>query len=123
MGKSLAAATYAGFDVLLLMLGAGRYVTSGKVYEYLATGLPIVSVHDPGNAVSADLAGYPLWFPAADLSAPAIAAALAEAAAAATKADPGLRAAALEYADGFSRQRQLAPRLAALRALVEAAGP
>ena len=46
-----------GFDALLLVLGAGRYVTSGKVYEYLATGLPIVSVHDPGNAVADVLPG------------------------------------------------------------------
>ena len=119
VGKSVAASVYSGFDVLLLVLGAGRYVTSGKVYEYLATGLPIVSVHDPGNAVSDVLAGYPLWFPAADLSAPAIAGALAEAAVAARKADPQLHAAALEYAEGFSRDRQLAPRVAALRAAVE----
>src|SRR5690606_38996916 len=39
---------YSRFDALLLILGTGRYVTSGKVYEYAATGLPIVSVHDPG---------------------------------------------------------------------------
>ena len=42
--------TYNSFDVLLLLLGAGTYVISGKVYEYLATGLPAVSVHPPANA-------------------------------------------------------------------------
>ncbi len=122
VGKSRAASVYAGFDVLLLLLGAGRFVTSGKVYEYLATGLPIVSVHDPGNAVADVLSGYPLWFPVSDLSAPAVAAALTEAAAAARKADSSLHAAALAYAEGFSRDRQLAPRVARLRAVVEAMG-
>jgi glycosyltransferase involved in cell wall biosynthesis len=118
VGRTRAAHVYGGFDVLLLVLGAGRYVTSGKVYEYLATGLPIVSVHDPGNAVAQVLAGHPLWFPVTDLSAPAVAAALTDAARAARRVDPAERAAALAYAAEYSRDRQLAPRLAALRATV-----
>ncbi len=123
VGRTQAAHVYAGFDALLLLLGAGRYVTSGKVYEYLATGLPIVSVHDPGNAVAQVLAGYPLWFPVTDLSAPAVAAALTAAAAAARRADPSERAAAQEFAAAYSRDRQLAPRLAGLRAVVGRARP
>ncbi len=123
VGKLDAADTYAGFDVLLLLLGAGRYVTSGKVFEYLATGLPIVSVHDPGNAVAEVLGGYPLWFPVADLSAPEIARALVEAAAAARAGDPALRKAAVEYAEGFRRDRQLDPRIEALTDSVTARGP
>ena len=118
VGRTGAAQVYAGFDALLLVLGAGRYVTSGKVYEYLATGLPIVSVHDPGNAVAQVLAGHPSWFPVTDLSAPAVAAALTAAGAAARRADPAERAAALSFAAGYSRDRQLAPRLAELRELV-----
>ena len=35
----------------------------GKVYEYMATGKPIVSVHEPESSASATLSGYPLWFP------------------------------------------------------------
>jgi glycosyltransferase involved in cell wall biosynthesis len=123
VGRTAAAAAYAGFDVLLLLLGAGRYVTSGKVFEYLATGAPIVSVHDPANAVVDVLSGYPRWFPVTDLSAPAVAAALAGAAAAARKADPQQRAAALAYAERFRRDRQLAPRIAGLRTLVERPAP
>jgi glycosyltransferase involved in cell wall biosynthesis len=118
VGRTRAAQVYSGFDALLLVLGAGRYVTSGKVYEYLATGLPIVSVHDPGNAVAEVLTGHPLWFPVTDLSPPAVAAALTAAARAARRADPAERAGALAYAAQYSRDRQLAPRLAELRTLV-----
>jgi glycosyltransferase involved in cell wall biosynthesis len=118
VGRTRVAQVYAGFDVLLLVLGAGRYVTSGKVYEYLATGLPIVSVHDPGNAVADVLAGHPLWFPVDDLTPASVAAALTAAATAARRADPGERAAALAYAAPYRRDRQLAPRLAALRSAV-----
>ena len=72
VAKGGIANAYASFDVLLLAIGAGRYVTSGKVFEYMATGMPIVSVHDAGNAASDVLRGYPLWFPVADLTADAV---------------------------------------------------
>ena len=52
---------YARWDALLLILIGGRYVTSGKVYEYMATGLPIVSAHAAEHDASTVLAGYPLW--------------------------------------------------------------
>ena len=58
---------YEGLDVLLLVLGSGRYVTSGKVFEYAASALPIVSVHDPLSAAGDVLRDYPLWLPAASL--------------------------------------------------------
>jgi len=105
---------YAGFDVLLLMLGAGRYVTSGKVFEYLATALPIVSVHEPTNAASDVLQGYPLWFPARSLAPEDVATALQDAARAARAADADVRRACLEFAEQYSRERQLSPRITAL---------
>src|SRR5699024_6159179 len=83
--------------------------TSSKVYEYMASALPVVSVHDPGNAASEVLRGYPLWFPAADLSAPAVADALEAAAHAARTADRATRDRAARYAAGFARDRQLRP--------------
>jgi glycosyltransferase involved in cell wall biosynthesis len=113
---------YAASDALLLVLGTGRYVTSGKVFEYLATGLPIISVHDPGNAVSEVLTGYPLWFPASDLSADGIAAALQAGARAASTADPAARAAGRAFAQQYSREHQLRPRIAALRDAVAVRG-
>ncbi|MBU6214136.1 MAG: glycosyltransferase [Actinomycetales bacterium] len=121
LAKVDVAAAYAGFDVCLLILGTGAFVTSGKVFEYLASGLPIVSAHDPANAASSVLRGYPLWFPAADLSAGAIAQALLAAAEAALTADEVVRAACREFADAYRRDRQLQPRIATLASNV--AGP
>jgi glycosyltransferase involved in cell wall biosynthesis len=46
VAKADVAATYGRWDALVLMLVGGRFVTSGKVYEYLATGLPVVSAHE-----------------------------------------------------------------------------
>ena len=111
LSKTGVADAYADLDALLLLLGTGRYVTSGKVYEYLASALPIVSVHDPGNAVTGVLEGYPLWFPVADLSAEEIARALGEAAAAARTADRATREACAAFARPLSREAQLAPRV------------
>jgi glycosyltransferase involved in cell wall biosynthesis len=108
------ASVYDGFDVLLLILGSGRYVTSGKVYEYLSTGLPVVSVHDPGNAATDVLRGYPLWFPAASLAPEDIADALVAAAAAARDVDEATRAEALEFGARFRRDLQLVPRVHAV---------
>ena len=120
VGKAEIARAYDEFDVQLLMLGKGRYVTSGKVFEYLATGLPIVSVHDPVNAASDVLRGHPLWFPVRDLEPESIAEALVEAARAARTADEGIRAKAREFGAGYRRDLQLDPRIEALGALVRA---
>jgi glycosyltransferase involved in cell wall biosynthesis len=118
VGKAEVHATYDRCDVLLLMLGAGRYVTSGKVFEYVSTGLPIVSVHDPGNAASDVLRGYPLWFPVRSLAPEDIAAALVEAAEAARAADQSVRDECLRFAAQYERARQLQPRIDALSASV-----
>ncbi len=55
-------------------------VTSGKVYEYVATGLPIASVLDPSHDAQRVLSGYPRWYPAAREDAASLAAALVAAA-------------------------------------------
>ena len=99
---------YSGLDVLVLMLAGGRYVTSGKVYEYMAAARPIVSVHDPDSAASGVLRGYPLWFPVRELTGEEVARALREAADAARVADPALAAAARAHASGYTRDAQLA---------------
>ena len=109
---------YGTFDATLLILGAGRYVTSGKVFEYTAAALPIVSVHSPENAAKDVLEGYPLWFPVTDLEPETIAAALASAADAARTATPETRAACAAFSRQYSRELQLAPRIAALADLV-----
>lgn len=62
------ASVYAQWDVLVLALIGGRYVTSGKVYEYVATGLPVMSAHDPDSAAVEVLSGYPRWVSNASMS-------------------------------------------------------
>lgn len=100
---------YRDADVLLLTLSAGRYVTSGKVYEYMATGLPILSVHEPTNAASDVLRDYPLWVAVSDLTDSAIADGLVEAAHLARTATPEQRRRAAEHGGRFERAAQLRP--------------
>lgn len=109
---------YGSVDALLLLLSTGKYVTGGKTAEYLATGLPIVSVHDLGNAATELLRDYPLWFPAKDLSPEAIAAALRECADALAHPDPAAWQAAWGYGQQFARSAILGPVMAELRELI-----
>lgn len=101
--------TYAGLDALILPLGTSRFMTSGKVFEYMSTGLPIVSVHDPVNAVSDTLRGYPAWAPAASLSTQDIADALIRAADLAAVQTLDDRRRAREWASRYERARILQP--------------
>lgn len=115
VGKTEIVATYATMDALLLILGTGRYVTSGKVYEYTATGLPVVSIHDPGNAATQVLDGSPVWTPAASLSPDDIADALVAAAEQSVAQTPASRASAQAWSARYERLNQLVPRILALR--------
>ena len=109
---------YGSVDALLLLLSSGKYVTGGKTAEYLATGMPIVSVHDLGNAATELLRDYPLWFPAKDLTPESIAAALRDCADALAHPDNARWEAAWEYGQKFARSGILAPAIAELRQLV-----
>ncbi len=115
VSKAEIAETYAGFDALVLALGTGRYVTSGKVYEYAATGLPIAAIHDPGNAATDVLRGEPVHVPVTELTVPAIADTLIETARRALAQTPAERAEAQRRASRYSRAGQLTPRIEALR--------
>lgn len=113
---------YDTFDVCLLILGAGLYVTSGKVFEYAASALPIVSVHDPRNAATDVLREYPLWFAVDDLDPDTIADALIRAAHAARTADEATRRACADFARRYARDLQMGPRVRALREMVASNG-
>lgn len=104
---------YASVDVLVLALGTGRYVTSGKVYEYLATGKPVVAVHHPDNASSEVLAGRDAVLLPESLEPDAIATALVAAAEVATGETSEAVAARRAAAEDLRRDRQLDPRLQA----------
>jgi glycosyltransferase involved in cell wall biosynthesis len=116
VGKSDVAEVYRGFDALLLILGKSRYVTSGKVFEYAATGLPIASLHDPETASSDVLAEYPAWFPTAEVTPESIARTLIETAEYAASLSPADVSANRAWARHLSREAQLGPRIAALSA-------
>lgn len=118
VSKAAVRDTYDGFDVCLLILGSGLYVTSGKVFEYAASALPIVSVHDPRNAATDILAEYPLWFGVTDLEPDTIAKALEAAAHAALTADTATRQACADFARRYSRDLQMAPRVRALKTML-----
>ncbi|MGO1770207.1 MAG: glycosyltransferase, partial [Microbacterium sp.] len=118
--KAAVAEAYAQFDVLVLPLIAGRFITSGKVFEYAATGLPIVSIHGRESAAVTILEGYPAWVLTKSLSAPDVARALAKAARLARSATESSSAENRRWAQRYSRSRQLEPRVTALSDLVSA---
>lgn len=118
--KTAVGAVYASLDVLLFWVPGARYVTSGKVFEYMATGKPIVSVHKPEIAAVDVLDGHPRWVPTPSLSADDIAASLvrgAEMARATTSEDVD---AARAHAMRYTRDAVFQPFEARLRTLAGA---
>ncbi|CNE15474.1 Uncharacterised protein [Mycobacterium tuberculosis] len=107
--KTELADVYQNSDVLVFLNGGGRYVTTGKIFEYMAAGRPIVSVHAPGCAAEELLRGYPLWFNPGGLDPADIAFSMIQAAKAAAGVDERQVAAARAYADRFERNRTLEP--------------
>lgn len=119
--KADVASTYGGWDALVLTLVGGKYVTSGKVYEFAATGLPIVSAHEVEHDAATVLDGYPLWTGAVGLNPRRLAESFIEAARLAVEATPEVRQAAREHARRFARPAQLAPVIAELSTPVQVA--
>lgn len=107
--KSEVGKVYADADALLLWLPGGRYVTSGKVFEYMATGLPIVSVHPGENAASEVLDGYPAWVPSGGTAPAAIRDGLLAGADLARSLRPEDRERGREHAMRYSRTAVLTP--------------
>jgi glycosyltransferase involved in cell wall biosynthesis len=117
ISKRDVAGFYGSMDALILLLSSGKYVTGGKTTEYLATGLPIVSVHDMENAATDLLRDYPLWFPAKELTAEGIANALRDCAEALQEPDEKRWAAAWAYGQQFLRSTILEPVIGELRGI------
>lgn len=107
--KRQVARFYQELDALILLLASGKYVTGGKTAEYLATGLPIVSVHEQGNATTEMLRDYPLWFPVRELTPSAISEALRACADALRDPDAARWKAAWDYGQQFLRTTLMAP--------------
>ncbi|MCZ7424627.1 glycosyl transferase [Micromonospora sp. WMMA1949] len=120
--KAELAATYGSWDALVLMLVGGRFVTSGKVYEFMASGLPVLSAHDVDHDASNVLAGHPLWTGAVGLDPHRLAGSFVEAGRLALKATDADRAAARELARRYARPAVLAPAVRRLTELVRPTG-
>ncbi|WP_338676649.1 glycosyltransferase [Streptomyces sp. SCSIO 30461] len=119
VSKTEVGQVYENADVLVFLAGGGKYVTSGKIFEYMAFGHPIVSVHAPGIAAQDVLDGYPLWFNADSLDADALAASMVEAGKAARDLSPEQREAARRHADTYTREAVLIPFEERLREIVD----
>ncbi|WP_246277948.1 glycosyltransferase [Phytohabitans rumicis] len=102
--KAEVAKAYAHWDALVLILVGGQYVTSGKVYEYMATGLPIVSVHEIDHDATHVLTGHPLWTGARGLDEAQLADAFQSAGRMAVQASDEERAAVRAHAAPFTRE-------------------
>lgn len=115
------AATFGRWDVLVLMLVGGRHVTSGKVYEYAATGLPIVSAHEVEHDASVILRDRPLWSGAIGTEKEALTRAFIEAGQQAVSATEVEHADARQRAQKYARAVPIASMAAALDSLLEGA--
>lgn len=118
--KAELADIFASWDVLLLMIMGGKYMTSGKVYEYAATGLPVMSAHAVEHDATTVMTGHPLWTGAFGFDEEALAAAYSGAAKLAVEASDEDRAAARAHAAQYARAAQLGP---AVRRLIRQAVP
>jgi hypothetical protein len=93
----------------VLMVVGGRFKTSGKVYELLATGLPVLSAHDVEHDASTVLARSPLWIPAVGFDTDRLTASFRAAARMAVAATDEDRAAARRIAARYARAAQIEP--------------
>lgn len=115
VAKADVGAAYQSLDALVFCVPGAKYVTSGKIFEYMATGKPIVSAHAPDIAAVDVLTGHPLWFGIDRLDAQSVANAMVAAAKAARDLSRPEFDAALEHAERYTRDNTLGPFEARLR--------
>lgn len=114
VSKTEVSQIYSAVDALLLIVSHSPFVTSGKVFEYAATGLPIAAVHHPDTAATSVLRGRPGWFPVADLSINEVAESFKRAADHALSMTTTDHLEARAWARPLARDEQLVPRIHAL---------
>ncbi|MEU0988445.1 glycosyltransferase [Streptomyces sp. NPDC005953] len=103
--KAEVSSIYARWDAMVLILIGGRYVTSGKVYEYMATGLPIVSAHVVEHDASNVLNGHPLWTGAVGIDEEKLAESFVKAAHMAVGTSEEAHNEAMAHAGRFTREK------------------
>lgn len=122
VSKTDVAAVYRTFDALLLILGRSKYVTSGKVFEYAATGLPIASLHHPETAATDVLKGRRDWYPLTEVTAENACDVFLRTADRAATMTADDYAENQNWAGHLSREKQLLPRIEHLRSLIGKGG-
>ena len=117
--KEKLAAAYSNFDCCLLLLASGKYVTSGKVYEYVSTTLPILAIHEPTNAATLVLRNHPATIKTKGMEIEQIEEAILEA----FHKVASMKACSVSigriFAQDFSRVEQLKPRVKHFRKIVD----
>jgi glycosyltransferase involved in cell wall biosynthesis len=111
---------YRSLDALVFCVPGAKYVTSGKIFEYMATGKPIVSAHAPDIAAVDVLTGHPLWFGLDRLDAQAVANAMVAAGKRARDLTEADFDAALAHAERYTRANTLGPFETELRRIAAA---
>ena len=117
--KARVAEAYAELDVLLFAKEGGQMITSGKIYEYVATGKPIVIAADPTQDVRRVVATYPRAFIAADESPEAVASAFGQAVGASSRGSSTELDAAQVVGAQWERSSVLSPEVSRLLARLQ----
>lgn len=115
LDKSEVADFYSRLDVVVVPVPGGDLVTSGKIYEALALGIPVVCVQEEGGGARALLADHPYAF-AAHPTSESVRTAFADAATVAAKISPGEMAEIRESMMRHERSRAIRPILETLEA-------
>ncbi len=115
--KARIAEAYAELDVLLYAREGGPMITTGKIYEYLATGKPIAVVSDATQDSRRVLTGYERAYIAPTQDAPAIAVAYGDAFADASSETPTRLAEARAFGARLRRDHAVEP---AVRRILDA---
>ena len=121
--KADIANAYASLDVLVMIVANSPYVTSGKVFEYMSTGKPVLGLYEPDCAVAEVLDGYPLLVRTRSLDPDDVADAFVAAVDLAGTVTDEQREEARRYAARFERTLQIAPLERRLRAIVNRTAP
>lgn len=109
---------YESLDVLVLLVPGGRYITSGKIFESMRAGRPMVLVCDPRSDALRVSHDHPLVHPVEALDADSVERALLAAAEHAGRVSEAERAEGLDVAARYERGHQVARLDHALREVV-----
>lgn len=110
---------YSELDALVLLAGPNPFTTSGKVFEYVATGLPIAGLFDPASGAARILEHYPRGVSARGAAAGEFKDTILRVAELAVGSNVEMQDEARKWATKYERSAQLLPRIRSLRSEME----